>query len=221
MSWLPGWDSVEESGWWGNFHFWFGIVCLFLLCVTEVLSHLYGLRKDNLVSANEINVSDQHTKETNAIRKQLEDAEQVATEAQQKIAKLQRQSEPRSISNDEKSALAVAISPFVGQKIVVFDLLGDTEGAALASGLIESIRRAGWDDGGGTGLTQGIFTGPQPVGVEVIINDSETQKDVWHAAQTLARELVRLGFMLWPQIGLSQEVQNGQIKLVIGTKPPQ
>lgn len=46
MSWIPGWDAAASAGWWSDFYFRVGIVALFLLCISEVISHRYGEHKD-------------------------------------------------------------------------------------------------------------------------------------------------------------------------------
>jgi hypothetical protein len=47
MAGLPGWDSIESAGTWSHFWFWFGIACLVALAASEVVSHIYALRKDS------------------------------------------------------------------------------------------------------------------------------------------------------------------------------
>jgi hypothetical protein len=51
MSWWPGWDSIESTDFWNTFYFWFGILCLLLLGISEVVSHYYGERHSILVAA--------------------------------------------------------------------------------------------------------------------------------------------------------------------------
>jgi hypothetical protein len=54
----PGWNSIDTTAFWSSFYFWAGIVSLALLAATEVLSHRYGSRHDELVrSANESEVN--------------------------------------------------------------------------------------------------------------------------------------------------------------------
>src|SRR5438874_211545 len=60
MSWWPGWDAIASAEWWANFYFWAGIVCLFMLGATEVISHRYTLRKDELVSEEQRQTEQRH-----------------------------------------------------------------------------------------------------------------------------------------------------------------
>lgn len=53
MSWLPGWASAEDAEWRSSFYFWFGVASLVSLGCGEVLSHFYGLRRDELVAISE------------------------------------------------------------------------------------------------------------------------------------------------------------------------
>lgn len=53
MTWWPGWDSIDSAGFWRDFYFWFGIGCLFALGISEVISHKYGERRDELVAVRE------------------------------------------------------------------------------------------------------------------------------------------------------------------------
>ena len=50
MSWWPGWNSIEGAAKWGDIFFWAGFALLVLLAGCEVLSKVYGWRKDNLVA---------------------------------------------------------------------------------------------------------------------------------------------------------------------------
>ena len=80
MSW-PGWNSIEGAGAWGRFWFWFGMVCFFLLGVSEIIAFRYGLRKDVLVAIAEKATKENHTIEVGALRAQLEQtAKQVAND---------------------------------------------------------------------------------------------------------------------------------------------
>ena len=95
MGWLPGWDSAESAGWWSHFHFWFGIVCLFLLGGSEVISHFYGLRKDELTIVAESEVTKRRETEqrekdarqqadTATLKHKLETTEKRAEELEQR-----------------------------------------------------------------------------------------------------------------------------------------
>lgn len=50
MSWWPGWNSIDGAAKWGDIFFWTGFAFLVLLAGCEVLSKVYGWRKDTLVA---------------------------------------------------------------------------------------------------------------------------------------------------------------------------
>jgi hypothetical protein len=50
MSWWPGWNSIEGAAKWGDVFFWTGFAFLVLLAGCEILSKVYGWRKDTLIA---------------------------------------------------------------------------------------------------------------------------------------------------------------------------
>src|SRR5882724_9775425 len=50
MAWWPGWSSIEGAAKWGDIFFWTGFAFLVLLAGCEILSKVYGWRKDTLVA---------------------------------------------------------------------------------------------------------------------------------------------------------------------------
>jgi TolA-binding protein len=116
MTWWPGWNSISDSGWWSHFWFWFGIFCLFALGASEVVSHVYGLRKDKLVASQQ----EEKDRETEARRTAEADAfqrlQRQLSEADSKVMELQKQQTPRRLTEQQKRTLTTALSPFRGQK---------------------------------------------------------------------------------------------------------
>jgi hypothetical protein len=51
MTWWPGWKSIEGASRGETFFWWLGISCLILLATSEIISHRYGQRKDELAAA--------------------------------------------------------------------------------------------------------------------------------------------------------------------------
>src|SRR3974390_3042530 len=77
MNWWPGWNSIEGVAKWGDIFFWavFSFLCLLVGC--EVLSKVYGWRKDTLiVMRNDLVVV--------AADKRTKQAEQELAEAQER-----------------------------------------------------------------------------------------------------------------------------------------
>ncbi len=69
---LPGWNSAESAGFWSTFHFWASIVSLFFLGATEVLSHRYSDRHDELIKAEREAVDRHHAEEAANLRAQID-----------------------------------------------------------------------------------------------------------------------------------------------------
>ncbi len=53
MTWWPGWNSIEGAAKWGDIFFWTGFAFLVLLAGCEVLSKVYGWRKDTLIAVRD------------------------------------------------------------------------------------------------------------------------------------------------------------------------
>lgn len=156
MGWLPGWDSAESAGWWSSFHFWFGIACLFLLGGSEVLSHFYALRREELVTIADGAASrqrDQSQRETEERRaKESADLQSKVTVAEKALARLRAEQTPRELGTQEAAALTAACVPFRGQKFTATSIMSDDEGARFLDQIVAAIDAAGWDHGGGDGI---------------------------------------------------------------------
>jgi hypothetical protein len=78
MTWWPGWNSIEGAAKWGDIFFWAGFALLVLLAGCEVLSKVYGWRKDTLIAMREDLISvaqDIRTKQTDQDRSDARDRE--------------------------------------------------------------------------------------------------------------------------------------------------
>jgi hypothetical protein len=60
MTWWPGWNSIEGAAKWGDIFFWTGFAFLVLLAGCEILSKVYGWRKDTLVAMHDELISVAH-----------------------------------------------------------------------------------------------------------------------------------------------------------------
>jgi hypothetical protein len=50
MAWWPGWNSIEGAAKWADIFFWAGFAFLVLLAGCELVSKVYGWRKDTLIA---------------------------------------------------------------------------------------------------------------------------------------------------------------------------
>jgi TolA-binding protein len=223
MTWWPGWDSIESSSSWANFYFWFGIACLVALAASEVISHVYSLHKDELVAvagrvADTKRQQDQqqadasHAAELGGLKGQL-------TEAEKKVADLQKVQPQRRLTQPQKDALFAAMNPFPGQKISIDCIMGDIYGKEVAQDFVEIARKAKWDDGGGTGFSQSVYT-QDPAGILVFINNVEADAHRATSGITaLVQTLANLSLIPSPAVTGNTNVTAGAVKIVIGKKP--
>jgi hypothetical protein len=156
MTWWPGWDSIASAGYWSHFWFWFGIVCLFALGASEIVSHVYGLRKDELVAIAESNAVAQHKIDEAAVKKQsdteaaqlraqLAKAEKDATEAAERARELDRLRQPRHLSDSQKAKLSgfLAIAP--KGTVLIKASVNAPDARGYADEIAEVFVKAGWN----------------------------------------------------------------------------
>jgi hypothetical protein len=77
MSWWPGWNSIEGAAKWGDIFFWTGFAFLILLAGCEILSKVYGWRKDTLIAMRDDLIS-----VAQDVRAQPKDQERLAAQVQ-------------------------------------------------------------------------------------------------------------------------------------------
>jgi hypothetical protein len=127
-----------------GFYFWFGILCLFLLGASEVLSHYYGLRKDELVAATERSLNKERAEKDATHEDQLRQVRKAAENANAKAAQLAAQAAdqqtPRRLKPDQKTALIAALSPFPNQKAELWCLVSAFDCNAFAEDLRDVLR---------------------------------------------------------------------------------
>jgi hypothetical protein len=185
MTWWPGWDSIANTGWWSHFWFWFGIACLFALGASEVVSHVYGLRKDELVTAAERAATEQRERDADAAearrKAEVEAVQQKLSEADKKVSDLQKSTTHRRLTADQKQALKTALEPFAGRKVSVTTVMGSDDGLAFADDFVEVFRAARWNVDGSS-PSQSVFTITQ-IGLEPTMNDRRLRqiecRQVW------------------------------------------
>jgi hypothetical protein len=227
MTWWPGWDSVASAGYWSHFWFWFGIVCLFALGASEVVSHMYGLRKDELVAVAESNAAAQRQNDAEAaetrrkadvetLQKKLADAERATAEAAKKASQVQTQQADRRLSDEQKRVILAAISPYPGQQIDLVAVMNDGEAIQFAEDFLAIFRAAKWGTGG---VNQAAYVNGSPIGIVAIISAAHGAAGTAPiGAGKLMIALMQLGLI---KGGLSdQSVQGETLRLIVGRKPP-
>jgi hypothetical protein len=226
---LPGWDSLESIK---TINFSLHIAALVfiaLLALSEIMAFLYAERRDTLVELRDsaaafhreqvINEADRrHTAEIGDLKTQLADAKNRLAEAENKVEDDTRKQAYRHLADEEKRTLINALSPFRGYKVRIFCISGDAEGKAYAEDFVNVFSQAGWDYGGGGGVTQSRFD-KDPVGIEITLNAAQVAAGkIPRAAETLGRTLSALGLTVG---GFrSPDVATDTIEIRIGKMPP-
>jgi hypothetical protein len=169
MGWVPGWESIQATGWWSGFFFWASIVSLIGLGISEVASHRFAERKDELVERQQIVEKERHDtdiarvqhdaalaieraavleKEAETARASIAAANARAAEASQKAAEAQLALEkfraPRKLSSEQQTTIVGIISQFSGQKFDMAVNSGDPEAGFLLDTIESILTRAGW-----------------------------------------------------------------------------
>jgi len=201
MAWWPGWDSIDSVGFWSHFWFWVAVVCFFVVGASVVISHIYGLRKDELMSDKVASLAAKQTAQVEASQKKLEQGGTSVTEPQKAVP-------PRILTSEQQQTLIAALSPFAGQKVQVDIFAGGNDG--LANDFVEVFRAAKWQVDPGS-PSQDVL-GKRLVGLQPTINRAGTIPPAFPA---LVDTLAALG--LGPKTGYADEqTPAGIIDMKIG-----
>jgi len=217
MSWWPGWDSIESTTRWQDIYFWFGVVCLVMLAVAQVVSHKYGVRKDELVAIAERDVIAQRQTEKDEADDRIRQLQNALSEADKKLSESEKGPAARRITGQQKAELIAALTPFRGQKVSIVCVKGDEEGLALAQDFLAIFVAANWDFEGALGVAQASYS-KNPIGVEVTLNEREVKaKRVPPAGAVLINLLIAMRFTDGGY--RNAEVPPNKIEVRVGNKP--
>jgi hypothetical protein len=89
MGWIPGWESIQATGWWSGFFFWASIVSLIGLGISEVASHRYSERRDELLEAQQETEKKRHDEEIAQLHLETAQANRDAETARREVATAQ------------------------------------------------------------------------------------------------------------------------------------
>jgi hypothetical protein len=152
MSWVPGWDSIQATGWWSGFFFWASIVSLIGLGISEVASHRFSERKDELVERQQIADKERHDTDIARVHHDAalaieraavleREAETARKEAANAQLQLQQIRFPRRLDFDKLKAEIKEIPP------QFFEVLYDqsaADGSSLAFNIFVALVSIGW-----------------------------------------------------------------------------
>lgn len=189
MSWIPGWDSIAAATWWSSFYFWAGIVALLSLGISEVISHRYSERKDELVSEQQAAADRAHNEEIARLHLETADANARAAEASLALAQFKA---ARSLSQEQQQRIADKLKQFAG---TMFDAAigpkGDPEPLYLIRDISSALLLARWEFIPWTGGGETYTEPPMPaIGLTMVTNVIvDVHPDRWEKLGTAATRL--------------------------------
>jgi hypothetical protein len=123
MTWWPGWDSAESAGFWSQLWFWVGIVCLFAVGASAIASHVYGLRRDRLISDELASLAARHKAEVEGQQSHVEKSS-------------------TSVAEPHTPAPPKVLTPEQQRILRVYALVGSND--RLVDDFVEVFRAANW-----------------------------------------------------------------------------
>jgi hypothetical protein len=184
---MPGWDSIGDSGWWSSFWFCVSFVCLFALGASQIVSHAYRLRYQELAVADH-RIADRRWRGEVGLSERRRAAEVSALHdrlaaAKAEIERLQAHAGDRHVSAAQRDRINDALKAMPGIA-VSFVLLEDEEAATFGEELVSAFQGAGVAV---VGVSRRNVLLPAPVGVRAWLRDSDTQSaailDAFESAQ--------------------------------------
>lgn len=223
MSFLPGWDSINSTETIAHYLHVTAVVVLGLLFVAEGMALIYDFRNHRLIktaeSVREIAQKEKEDAAEGRRKAEVEGLEKKLTEADKKLSEVQQNQTARRLKDEQKRAIIDAVKPFSGHKFLMVTVASNPEAFQYATDFVQALREAGWDDGSKNITTEITFGGPDPVGVEIIVNSAyRTAGAPPAAAAALIKVLGSLQIMTM-RIGADPAVPLDTIKVVVGAKP--
>jgi hypothetical protein len=179
MGWLPGWNTVSAADWWESFWFWGSVVALILLGMAQVISHRYGIRRDELAAeqrrqtdqAHEQTVADLHDqasradekaamagKEAAEFGKEAAEFGKAAAEARLETEKLRRTFQWREITTATANDLIATLAVRKGSVNIRY-IDGDPESLSFAQQIGYTLSDAGWNVSAGGIKLENVLVG--------------------------------------------------------------
>jgi hypothetical protein len=225
---LPGWNSVESITRWHRGFEIAGFIALGLLLLFEILTYIYGNRKDALLAAQQLTPTQwtqQQEKQQKAndealekLRKELQGAQekgektaQELEQSKQKVAELAKAAEWRDLTADQVLRLDSVLSSSPKYAVSIAINFGDQEALRYANKLSAVFEKNGWSvEGGGT--SQAMYDIPAK-GIELTIRDPQ---NVPPGLRVVANALKQAGISFTP--AWNENVAIGAIEIRVGTK---
>ena len=204
---------------------------LALLLISQVVAYGYGARRDTLTAAAGQADADQIKQLTAEAKRQHPAAESAnrtlkenselrvkLTDTENKLASLERAQTKKHLSEDQTRFLVDALRPYSGQQILIASIRGDDEGSAIAKQLASVFDAAGWDHHGEAGISTQEWD-RDPVGIEVVINETDARADkIPPGVAGLVKAIRELGLVYDGTVYLDNDVPSGQALVKVGKK---
>lgn len=184
MNWVPGWDSAEAAGWWSAAWFWASMASLLMLGISEVASHRYSMRKDELSAAHQGELQRQNDKEIANLHLQTAQANERAARAE---LALEQYRAPRAISDADVPKIRALLEPFSGIRLELFVTGQTAELDNLQRMIVGVLRQSGWHV-----QSWVLMGGVAATGTVVIIKPGADER-VMNAAHALVASLNEAG----------------------------
>ena len=174
--------------------------------------------------AADLGVTVDNLKET--VRQRTADADtaivslnDAAKRLNEKIADLATKQADRRLTDEQKRTLIAALSPFHGQKVVIWTILGNSECKRFLEDFTEIFDKIGWDYDHGNRVFYGNYAS-DPVGVAIAVNKTlKDQHKVLSVVTPLTETLASFGLVPPKTVSPTDEVRPEEVGLVIGRKP--
>lgn len=227
MSFLPGWDSLETTETIAhNLHI-AAVIVLGLLFLAEGMALVYDFRNHGLSRAAAVDADNKRQRDADAAesrrKAEVEGLQKQLSEADTRLAAVQKQQAPRRLTEAQKQFLIAQLSPYRGEKIEIVALLGDQESMQFAQDFHSVFVAAGWQDLSG-GVSQAVITGGA-VGIEITLNQAEAQAGrLPPVLQPLINALTIAGLMPHaadgrPNVFMNPQSPTDHIVFRVGSKP--
>jgi hypothetical protein len=224
MSWLPGWDSIADTDWWSNFYFWAGIIALLLLGVSEVVSHRYTERKDELVAKEQAVIQQGYDKEIAQLHLEASQANERAVKLEQENLKLRDELLKRSarlLTAEQRQALidVFKANPITSATVI---LLAELEPNSFGVQIGAAIRDAGVN----VTTVRGQRLLQMQEGVKVIPGQGDLRKAMSAIAalrprmRSLQLDIDYVNEVLWPVISHGAVPAMPPSDLIVYVGPP-
>ncbi len=226
MSWIPGWDSIGGADWWSSFYFWAGIIALLLLGVSEVVSHRYSERKDELVAQEQTAIQRGYDKEIAQLHLEASRATERAAKLEQENLKLREELVKRSarlLTEEQRNAIIGIIkdNPINTANVI---LLPESEPNLFGVQIGAAIRDAGVH----VNLVRGLRLLSMPEGVKLVLGQG-APREAMSTIAALRRRMRELQLdiqfvaeIIWNQIsqGVIPTMPEADLVLYVGPPSP-